>query len=77
LATIVGAFKSFSAREINRLRCTVGAAVWQRGFHEHVVRSAESLDHIRRYITNNPAAWAVDRENSSATETERKDVWRI
>ena len=61
LGAIVGQFKSVSARRINRTRSTPGSVVWQRGFHEHVIRSEESLARIREYIAGNPAKWAEDR----------------
>jgi len=63
LPEIVRALKTFSSRRINDLRGTPGAAVWQRNYHEHVIRSEESLRQIRQYIADNPAHWADDREN--------------
>ena len=63
LSEIIRGFKTFSARQINRARNVSDLPVWQRGFHEHVVRSDESLSNIRQYIETNPARWAIDREN--------------
>jgi REP element-mobilizing transposase RayT len=63
LAAIVRAFKSSSTREINRLRGTPGAALWQRNYHEHVVRNEEDLNAIRRYIADNPPRWHLDPEH--------------
>jgi len=37
--------------------------VWQRNYHEHVIRSEASLQAIREYIVNNPKQWALDKEN--------------
>jgi len=42
--------------------------LWQRNYYEHVIRSEESLHRIREYIENNPAAWAMDRENPTPPE---------
>lgn len=53
LAAIVGSFKSTAAREINRVRGTPGARVWQRNFHEHVLPDRESVRRVRRYIRMN------------------------
>ena len=53
LPEIVRALKSFSARAINQTRNTPGAAVWQRGYHERVIRSDEELARIREYIITN------------------------
>lgn len=63
LTEIVRAFKTFSARSVNRLRGMQGSAVWQRNYYEHVIRVETELDRIREYITNNPAQWEIDREN--------------
>ncbi|MDA0786888.1 MAG: transposase [Proteobacteria bacterium] len=63
LSEIVRGFKTFSAKHINQHQDTPGSPVWQRGFHEHIVRNDDSLDKIRRYIETNPARWAIDREN--------------
>jgi putative transposase len=37
--------------------------LWQRGFHDHIIRNDKELDRIREYIENNPIQWAFDREN--------------
>jgi putative transposase len=63
LPTIIRSLKSKATRRINDLRGTVGAAMWQRGYDEHVVRNVEELEHLRRYILENPLKWALDREN--------------
>jgi REP element-mobilizing transposase RayT len=63
LPTIVRSFKSEATRRINSLRRTPGYPVWQRDYYEHVVRHDAELNEIRQYIFNNPAKWALDREN--------------
>ena len=30
---------------------------WQKSFYDHIIKNEESLDKIRLYICNNPAAW--------------------
>jgi REP element-mobilizing transposase RayT len=37
--------------------------LWQRNFYEQIVRDEPMLNHIREYITHNPAQWALDDEN--------------
>jgi putative transposase len=37
--------------------------LWQRGYHDHIVRDDRDLDRIRRYIEANPGRWAEDEEN--------------
>ena len=78
LGLIVHAFKSRSAKRINRLRRTPGAPVWQRNYYEHIVRSEEDLHRIRQYIIDNPAKWAKDQDNpanrptASSNDTNRR-----
>ena len=35
--------------------------LWQRTFHEHIVRNESDMERIRSYIVNNPANWHEDR----------------
>jgi REP element-mobilizing transposase RayT len=63
LSTIIGAYKSAVTKEVNRLRNTPGAAVWQRNFYERVIRNEQMLNAIRTYIEANPSTWAQDTEN--------------
>jgi hypothetical protein len=64
IGAIVRGFKAAKVRDINRLRgAPAGAPIWQRNYHEHVVRSAASLDRIRTYIADNPARWLEDENN--------------
>lgn len=68
LATVIGAYKS-----ITTLRYTRGVdagywrgfrnRLWQRGYHEEVLRDGPSWAAVRRYIADNPVQWADDREH--------------
>jgi REP element-mobilizing transposase RayT len=35
--------------------------IWQRGFHEHIIRDMAAFDRISNYIINNPANWKNDK----------------
>jgi putative transposase len=35
--------------------------VWQRNFHEHIIRNEQSYWRISEYIINNPEVWANDK----------------
>ena len=59
LSDVVGAFKSLSAR-------ASGGPLWQRSFHDHVIRDAVDLAFHRRYIDENPTRWALDELNPEA-----------
>lgn len=63
LSSLMAGFKSIVTKRINILRGTPGEAVWQRGFHDHVIRNDVDLHRIRTYIANNPLQWAIDEEN--------------
>jgi putative transposase len=63
IGAIVRGFKAATTKKINECRGRVGEVLWQRNFYEHVVRDEAELSRIREYIVNNPAQWALDREN--------------
>lgn len=63
IPTIIRSFKSAVTKRINEWRAIPGTPVWQRNYYEHVIRDDESLNRIRQYIIDNPAQWALDREN--------------
>jgi len=63
IPTIIRGFKSTITKQINELRNTPGAPLWQRNYYEHIVRNEKSLNRIRQYIINNPANWENDIEN--------------
>ncbi len=63
LSTIIRSFKSAVTNKINKLRNTPGHAVWQRNYHEHVIRDVGSLYKIRDYVARNPIDWVTDEHN--------------
>ena len=75
LGDVVGAYKSLTTVEYTRGVKTLNwppfeRRMWQRNYHEHIVRDDESLNLIRQYILDNPAQWALDRENPAALNTQ-------
>ena len=63
LPKLIGRFKMLSSKRINEIRNTSDVKLWQRNYYEHVIRNDDELNRIREYIVNNPAKWALDREN--------------
>ena len=61
LGSIIAGFKSTVTKQINTIRQSHGEKVWQRNYYEHIVRTDESLNHLREYIHYNPALWAQDQ----------------
>lgn len=62
LSEIVRAFKTFSARQMNKCRNSPGTPVWQRNYYEHIIRNEKEYERISRYIENNPLNWTLDEE---------------
>ena len=77
LGGMVGAFKTVSTQRVNLLRGRAGEPVWQRDFHEHIIRNEEELDRIRRYVASNPLHWALDRENPAAMRKPPGVPWQV
>jgi REP element-mobilizing transposase RayT len=63
IPTIIGYVKMKTAKRINQSRNTPGIHVWQRNYHEHVIRDEADLRRIREYIADNPVKWDTDSEN--------------
>lgn len=45
----------------------VGGAIWQKGYHDHIIRNEADYLRIWQYIDTNPAKW---REDCYYTEVE-------
>jgi putative transposase len=67
LSAIVGAFKSISTINTNRLSQSPGDLLWQRSYYEHIIRDAEDMKNVQRYILENPMRWELDPENTKPT----------
>jgi Transposase and inactivated derivatives len=50
---IVSALKRFTNKEI-------GFNMWQRSYHDHIIRNEKEFTMICDYIQNNPANWSKD-----------------
>jgi len=55
-------FKSIVTNKINKLRTgKIKILVWQRNYHEHIIRDENSYNKIVSYIQNNPSKWQNDK----------------
>jgi REP element-mobilizing transposase RayT len=61
VGAIVRGYKSTVTRQINQIRKTSLPKIWQRNYHEHVIRDQKSLNKITEYIDMNPRLWDKDR----------------
>ena len=59
IGAIVRGYKSSVTKQINLLNRDV--IVWQRNYHEHVIRNEKSYQRISDYIINNAANWNEDK----------------
>ncbi len=57
LATIIQNFKSISARKINKINQNLGVSIWQRNYHERIIRNDQELHRLREYVLTNPENW--------------------
>ncbi|MCA9408484.1 MAG: transposase [Candidatus Omnitrophica bacterium] len=61
IGSIVRGFKSVSTKRINIYRNSPSRYVWQRNFHDHIIRNEKDFNRIREYINNNPKQWDYDQ----------------
>jgi len=55
---IINGLKSISTKQI-------GFSIWQKSFHDHIIRSEKEFLEIWQYIENNPINWANDKFNQN------------
>lgn len=66
LPVVVRSFKSSVTKEVH---ATLGIeSVWQRSYHERVVRTPASLERTRRYVIENPERWNEDPYNAACKD---------
>lgn len=53
IPTVVGQMKRYVSKNI-------GFSVWQRSFHDHIVRNTKEYKEIEKYIHENPIRWKYD-----------------
>ena len=58
LNVALGQYKSGVARKIHKIEPEL--RIWQRSYHDHIIRSKESYLKIWEYIITNPERWGED-----------------
>ena len=53
VSTVVQQFKGVVSKK-------TGVSLWQKSFHDHVIRSEQDYLEIWNYIENNPSKWKDD-----------------
>ena len=57
LGSFVAGFKAAVSSRVSHLSPQPSFPLWQRGYHDRIVRDERSLDAYRRYIALNPYRW--------------------
>lgn len=60
VGNIIRAFKARCTHAINQINHTPGYPVWQRNYHENIIRNETACQAIAEYIRNNPQTWQDD-----------------
>ncbi len=68
LGAVVRGFKSAVTKRVNESRNTPSNPVWQKNYHDRVIRNARELNAVREYIVQNPTNWSRDLETKSDLE---------
>ena len=53
ISWVVNMFKGSVSKQI-------GESIWQRSYHDHIIRNETGYQHIWQYIDTNPAQWTED-----------------
>ena len=61
LGKVIAYFKYQSTKHINQHRNMAGTRVWQRNYHDHIIRDDPDLQRLRQYMQNNPMKWELDQ----------------
>ena len=61
VGTVVAWYKYSITKQANQQFGTSGSKVFQRSYHDHIIRNQKDYDEIWEYIKNNPRKWALDR----------------
>ncbi len=59
LSKLIGYIKMNASKAIRQSYGDI--AVWQRGYHDHVIRNQEDYVALAEYIQTNPLRWELDR----------------
>ena len=75
ISTIIQWFKTMTTNQyINNVKNhnwpPFNKRLWQRNYHDHIIRNDKSLNNIREYIINNPATWEKDENNINSLEVQ-------
>jgi|SRR6185437_3972496 len=59
LSELMGAYKTTVSKQIHL--AGYAGFIWQRSFHDHIIRDEKSYENIANYIIDNPKTWDQDK----------------
>lgn len=62
LGSLLAGFKAAVTHRARMAMNDPALSVWQRGYHDRVIRDDDELARAREYVLGNPAAWSSDSE---------------
>ena len=62
VGAVIRAFKAATTERFHFICGWNAGILWQRNYHEHIVRRDVDYNRIREYILCNPSQWEADRE---------------
>jgi putative transposase len=76
LGSIIGSFKSRCVIDnldyIKENGLEETGKIWQRNYHDQIIRNEDDLKRFRKYIRDNPKKWAKDENNTENTGNDRR-----
>lgn len=62
IGAIIGSYKSAVTRRVHQISKNTNNNLWQRNYHEHIIRNERDCQAIYDYIIANPLNWEKDEE---------------
>jgi len=80
LSDVMERFKSLSTTRYIAGVKTAGwlsfsGKLWQRSYHDRIIRNETELNKIRTYVSNNPCEWDSDENYIELKNAEQADPW--
>ena len=60
IGDMISLFKARTSRRYNKVNNTTGNKLWQKNYHERIIRNEIDFMNKQHYIINNPVMWTRD-----------------
>jgi len=64
IGAILRGYMGTVTSQINKLRNTPDEKIWQRNYHDHIIRNKWDYHRVSRYIRNNPRKWKDEKKRN-------------